>query len=340
VRLKKKSLGGCRSWPGRLTISPTSAEDSGGAAQRESAWRIPFVAGSPNDLADKRRGLAGHRSLRNGNEDGIEHIGLDQQKLSTPVQAVSSAPAPSAVAAADESRLGRWSARYRPRGRLSRRAGIAPPADGPVRFKLSWGGNASRPTSRHSLRVGKSGEAGRRPAVGDQPSAMLSAGRICRQHAGRERSTPVPPLAAPGRRGSFAPALGHRSRAARVSTAVSCSGPGRRDAEPLPALSVIRSSRHRAGRRRPSPPEISIQTMGRAGPASRVPHTPAAPPMPDPGRGVGQPPPALSLLPSRRQRAAHWLPRPIGLTTATRFHRMDGYLTSSSWKSRGSRWGA
>ena len=48
-----------------------------------------------------------------------------------------------------------------------------------------------------------------------------------------------------------------------------------------------------------------------------------------PGRWVAQPPAALSLLPSRPQRAAHWLPRRNGLTTATRFHRMDGYRRSS-----------
>lgn len=63
--------------------------------------------------------------------------------------------------------------------------------------------------------------------------------------------------------------------------------------------------------------------------ASRVPHTPAAPPMPDPGRWVGQPPTALSVLPSRRQRAAHWLPRLNSLTTATRLPRINGYPAAS-----------
>jgi len=64
MRLKEKVLGGCRSWPGRLTISPASGEDSGGAAQRESACRMPFVAGSPNDLAGKRRGFGRSGSKR------------------------------------------------------------------------------------------------------------------------------------------------------------------------------------------------------------------------------------------------------------------------------------
>ena len=141
---------------------------------------------------------------------------------------------------------------------------------------------------------------------------MLSAGRICRHHAGRKRSAPVPALAAAGRRGRFAPALFRISGASPVPTDVSCSGPGRRDGQPLPALSVIPSSRHRARRCRPSPAEIFIHTIGRGGPASRVPHTPAAPPMPDPGRWVRQPPAALSVLPLRRQRAACSLAAPAG----------------------------
>ena len=207
-----------------------------------------------------------------------------------------------------------WSASYRPRSRLSLQAGIALPAEGPARFKVSWAGNAPRPGSRRSRRVGKSAEVDGwpPPAVGDRLSAMLSAGRICRHHAGRKRSAPVPALAAAGRRGGFAPALFRISGASPVPTDVSCSGPGRRDGQPLPALSVIPSSRHRARRCRPSPAEIFIHTIGRGGPASRVPHTPAAPPMPDPGRWVRQPPAALSVLPLRRQRAACSLAAPAG----------------------------
>ena len=102
------------------------------------------------------------------------------------------------------------------------------------------GGNTPRPGSRRSLHVGKSAEAdgGPPPAVGDRPSAMLSVGRSCRHHAGRERSTPVPTLAAVGRRGRLAPALSHRSGAPPVPTAVSCSGPSRQDGGRTAACAV------------------------------------------------------------------------------------------------------
>lgn len=149
----------------------------------------------------------------------------DTQFGSAPgLQILSSAPPLSAVAAADQSQPGRWSASYRPRGGLSRQTGFALPAEGPACFKLTWGGNAPSPGSR---RVGKSAEADGwpPPAVGAPSSAMLSAGRICRHHARRKRSTPVPALAAAGRRGRFAPALSHISGAPPVPTAVRCSGP-------------------------------------------------------------------------------------------------------------------
>jgi hypothetical protein len=128
------------------------------------------------------------------------------------LQSLFSAPSRSAVAAADESRPERCSASYRPRSRLSLQAGIALPAEGPARLKVSWFGNSPRPASRRSRRVGKSAEADDwpPPAVGDRLSAMLSVGRICRRHAGRKRFAPVPALTAAGRRGRFAPVLAPR----------------------------------------------------------------------------------------------------------------------------------